>query len=247
MKIKFQNCKIGYKNKDIIKNFSYEFQNGDFIAIIGISGIGKTTFFNSFLDSSLIKKGNFLVDGKNLKNLSRKKIEKYKSSVSFLFQEPDLISNESVIANIAIDFKEYKNFFYKFFKIFSKENKAKISKVFNFLKIEDITYKNINNISGGQAKRVEIAKILLKKSKIILADEPTASLDYLSTVSILKKLKKITNQNKLITLVSMHDLFVVSEIFDKIIFFKNKNEYKIIKKEEINFENILKIYKQNEF
>ena len=113
--------------------------------------------------------------------------------------------------------------FYKLFNIITKEQKSKIFNVLEQLNILDKVFYKPLDLSGGESQRVEIAKILLKKPEIILADEPTSNLDINNSLLTIKLLKEVATKENSIVLINLHDTKLLNDNFDRVIGIKNRS------------------------
>ncbi|MBZ4203915.1 ATP-binding cassette domain-containing protein, partial [Mycoplasma tauri] len=129
--------------------------------------------------------------------------------------------------------------FYKLFYILTKKQKENIFKQLDNLGILRKCFTRVDELSGGEAQRVEIAKILVNNSKLILADEPTSSLDEQTSVEVFKLLKEISVNNNVTIIAIMHNLDLSLELFDKIIVVSNK-KMQMYNKGKITKDEILK-------
>ncbi|WP_245979622.1 ATP-binding cassette domain-containing protein [Mycoplasma struthionis] len=192
MEIQFKNYFAKYEKKDqnlVLENINFLIPQGSMVAIIGPSGAGKSTIFNAILDQLEIQSGVLEIDNKNLKDLSKKEHKKLLTKIGYLGQEPNLIEDLNVYENILHLYSQYKNFIFTFFKILTKKQKLEVFSVLEKLGILDKAFIRVSELSGGQKQRVEIAKLLLQKSELILADEPTSSLDILNAKEVINLLK----------------------------------------------------------
>lgn len=192
-----------YDNNIVLNNLSFNIKEGEFVCIHGRSGCGKSTLLNII---GLIEKydgGSVKLFGENIKMSSsfrRRRLIRYR--IGYLFQNYALIDNMNVMENLLIGMKYIKD---------SKNNKIKhISEVLTKVGLEGYEKKLIYKLSGGEQQRVAVARIMLKPSDIILADEPTGSLDSENRDIIIGLLKKINAEGKTIMIVS-HDTSVVNK------------------------------------
>ncbi|WP_045433593.1 ATP-binding cassette domain-containing protein [Metamycoplasma canadense] len=221
--IKFDNFTASYlkDNKTVIKDLSILINQGEMIAIIGKSGAGKTTIFNAILKQLNTQNGSLLIDGENIDLINKKKWKKIINKVGYLSQEANLIEDLNVYENILHFYPKYKNKFFSFFKIVTKNQKQEIYQILEKLNILDKVYTKISDLSGGQKQRVEIAKLFLKNVDIILADEPTSSLDVQTSLEIMNILKIINEDFNTTILINIHDINILQKCFNKYIFIKN--------------------------
>lgn len=198
--IKVENIKKVYiKNGEkntILNNISYTFKRGKFYAIIGNSGVGKSTLMQilGILDDDF--EGNIFVDDIKINDLtSDEKANIRAEKIGFIFQSFYLNKNLNVLDNVILPL-----FIKNELSMKEKYNKAK--KILNTLKLQD-KYENFpNELSGGEQQRVAIARALINDSNIILADEPTGSLDGKTEQDILKILQSLRNDDKCIIVVT---------------------------------------------
>ena len=212
--------KIYNDSKVALQNINLKLADTGFILINGKSGSGKTTLLNLIGNIILPSKGEVTYDKKNISDI-KKYTYKY---ISYIFQDYNLFSSLNVLENI---------------RFLNKNANKELIKNFQ---IEDILDKKVNEISGGEARRVAVIRSIINYSKIILCDEPTASLDLDNEKKILDLLKE-KSKNSLVIVVS-HHLDVIKPYADRIITLENGNviEDKIISNEEklINQDKLVK-------
>ncbi|ACF07051.1 ABC-type phosphate/phosphonate transport system, ATP-binding protein [Metamycoplasma arthritidis 158L3-1] len=191
------------------------------VAIIGESGSGKSTIFNAILNQLQIESGEILIAGKSLKSYSKREWKKLLKLIGFLGQDPNLIDIENVYVNLKRSYTRYKNAFYEWFGILNQNQRNEIYETLNSLNIFDKTFSRVSDLSGGQKKRVELAKLFLKDASLILADEPTSNLDRKNAMEILNILKRLNQEKQVTILVNIHDLSLLKNNFSKFIAIKN--------------------------
>lgn len=190
--------KEGKKYRLVLDGINLKLKESKIISIIGPSGTGKSTVFN--LISGIIQNetGTISVLHQNLKKLSEKERTHFrKQHIGFIFQEYNLLNTLNNRDNILLGadlLKEQTN----------KKIEKDLEIITEILGISELLYKYPNQISGGQKQRVAIARTLIKRPKIILADEPTGALDTVNTSQILDLLKKINTELKTTILIITH-------------------------------------------
>ncbi|MCI1945684.1 ATP-binding cassette domain-containing protein [Clostridium luticellarii] len=179
-----------FDEKVVFKDFSLTIEDGDFIIFSGPSGCGKTTLLNMIGAIEKIDSGEIIADGIDIKN-KKNHLNYFRTKVGFLFQNFALIDNKTVKENL------------KLVKNNCKTNLS-IEEALRTVGLEEKLNKKVYTLSGGEQQRVALARLMLKKCDIILADEPTGSLDKKNAESVLDILKQLNKQGKTIILVT-HD------------------------------------------
>ncbi|EGV00538.1 phosphonate ABC transporter ATP-binding protein [Mycoplasmopsis columbina] len=222
--LELSNLKIKYpKSKDVIlENINLTFKKGEMVAIIGHSGVGKSTLFKTIVKNLKPIQGEVKFNNQNIWNLNKKNWKNIMNQLGFLTQKPNLLLTDDVYTNIKRSIVQYKNYFFKILGYLTKEQKINIFQTLDSLNILDKAFYRISELSGGQQQRVEITKLLIKKVNLILADEPTANLDNKSAKEVLTILKNLKNEKKITILVNIHDLSLIKNYFDRVIVIKNK-------------------------
>lgn len=199
--VEINNLTKKYEKKTILKDISLTVEEGEFVCIHGKSGCGKSTLLNIIGLIEGYDSGSFKLFGNDINRTSifaRQKLIRYK--IGYLFQNYALIDDNSVMNNLLIGMK--------YIKESDKIKKSKISETLKLVGLDGYEKKMIYKLSGGEQQRVAIARIMLKPSELILADEPTGSLDPENRDIVMDLLKKLNNEGKTILLVS-HDVNVV--------------------------------------
>ena len=199
--IELKNIEKAYGKLSVLKKISFSVNKGEIVTIKGKSGSGKSTLVNilGFIDK--YDSGQYLFD---LQKVKRKKYSNFRNeSIGFVFQNYNLISGLSVIDNIKIPYLYSKKSFDNYLE--------HLNFLLSFLKIEDLTSKNVADLSGGEKQRVAICRALSLKPKLLLADEPTGNLDPLNKKIILDIFKQVNEYYGITILIVTHD-----DIFDEI-------------------------------
>lgn len=205
-------CKV-YKSKSgesfkALDNFSYSFLNRGLVGIYGDSGCGKTTLLNLIGGIDTLTSGDILIDNKSLTKFKNKELDAYRNQeIGFIFQDDNLIDNLNVFENVSLALSLR--------KINNKRRKELVSESLKEVGILDKEKKYPSELSGGEKQRVTIARALIKKPRIILADEPTGSLDKENSFEIMKILKELSK--KYLVIVVSHDENLLNEFSDEII------------------------------
>lgn len=226
------------ENEPTLENINLNFDN-KVTAIIGKSGVGKTTFINSLTINKTIINGQLKWQNKEIDFKKDKKW--FRKNIGIISQKNILIDSITVFDNLKITMSEKNNFFFNLFNIITKKQKEEILNILEQVEMLDKVNNLPLNLSGGEIQRLEIAKILIKKPKIILSDEPTSNLDDLSSEKIIKLLIDYSHANNAVTIVNIHNVNLLN-LFDRVIGLKNKKIVFDSNIKKINKKEILNIY-----
>ena len=210
MKIEIKGLSKSYGRLKIYENLNLNLEGGKMIVLYGQSGCGKTTLLNMIGLIEDYQDGKILYDGEEIRS-SKKKRKMLRDKFGFIFQDFGLIENESIIKNLKVVYKVSK----------MKNAASQAEEVLKQMNLNVNLKRKIYELSGGEQQRVAIAKAILKDAQIILADEPTASLDEDNKMQVLSWLKAFAAQGKNVIVVS-HDAGV-RDLADEVI---NLEEYR---------------------
>lgn len=192
--IKLENISKSYGEKIILKNFNLEIEKGEFIGIKGESGKGKSTLLNII---GLLEEcdGKIFFEGKSISCSDDRRVQALlRNRIGYLFQNFALIDDLSVYDNLKIVLKKS-----------SKDEKLTLmQQALEMVDLKNVINKKIYQLSGGEQQRVAVARLILQGSDVILADEPTGSLDRKNALLIMDLLEKFHLKGKTIIMVS-HD------------------------------------------
>ena len=198
-----KDIKKQFGTKVLFRELNLEIEEGEFIAITGGSGSGKTTLLNII---GLIEKSTqgtvSIYDLNDLKPNTKKSELAIRKYIGYLFQNYALMDNETVADNLKIGLR--------YRKMDKKEEKAAIQNSLKKVGLEGYEKRKVFELSGGEQQRVAIARILLKPSKLILADEPTGSLDPENRDIVMNLLKEMNREGKTVIIVT-HDSFIANQ------------------------------------
>ena len=247
MLLSVKNISKEYNNgTTALKNVSFEVEKGEFISIIGPSGSGKSTLLRSINKMIDISQGSILFENKNIENLKKKEIELVRREIGMIFQNYNLVERLTVIENVLHGRLGYKSVFAGILGIYSEKEKKE---AFNFLEKVNMTkyaYQKCNELSGGQKQRVGIARAIMQKPKLLLCDEPIASLDPKTAENIMDYLKKIVTELKITCIVNLHQVDIAKKYSNRIIAL-NKGEKIFDDKPEYLTDDMIEfIYKDEE-
>ena len=193
MKIKVKDLCKSFGNLTLFDHLTLEIPEKEITCIYGTSGCGKTTLLDiiGFIES--YQSGKIFYDGKQVRNKASQR-KMLRDNIGFIFQDFGLIESETIINNLKI-VKKIKKMPHK---------EKRIKEVLNSLQLDMDLNRKVYELSGGEQQRLAIAKIILKDPDLILADEPTASLDLGNKEIILNLLKQFSTEGKTVIIVT-HD------------------------------------------
>ena len=247
MLLSVKNISKEYNNgTTALKNVSFDVEKGEFISIIGPSGSGKSTLLRSINKMIDISQGSILFENRNIEKLKKKEIELVRREIGMIFQNYNLVERLTVIENVLHGRLGYKSVFAGILGIYSEDEKKE---AFNFLEKVNMTkyaYQKCNELSGGQKQRVGIARAIMQKPKLLLCDEPIASLDPKTSENIMDYLKKIVTELKITCIVNLHQVDIAKKYSNRIIALNKGEKIFDDKPEYLTNDTIEFIYKDEE-
>lgn len=199
--IELRNINKGFDDRIVLENLNYNFYEGNSYALIGASGAGKTTLLNIIGKLEEADSGDIIVNDINLNNIKEK--DYFKNYLSYLFQNFGLIENKSIQENLLLAFVGE--------KIGKLEKQQKMNEALKRVHLDVKLNRKIYTLSGGEAQRVALAKTILKDSPIILADEPTASVDQKNSEEIIELILSLKKENKII-IIATHSPDIYNQV-----------------------------------
>jgi putative ABC transport system ATP-binding protein len=196
-----------------IDDISFQVFRGEFVGVMGPSGSGKTTLLNIISTIDEVSAGHIYIDGEDLTEINQKDIAKFRrENLGFIFQDFNLLDTLTIHENIALALtinRQKKN-----------DIDSKVIAIATELGIEDILLKYPYEVSGGQKQRCACARALITNPKLILADEPTGSLDSRSAQMLIEMISHLNKELGATILMVTHDSFTASYC-DRILFIKD--------------------------
>ena len=247
MLLSIKNVSKKYNNgTNALKNISFDVEKGEFISVIGPSGSGKSTLLRSINKMIDISQGSILFEDKNIENLKKTQIELVRREIGMIFQSYNLVERLTVIENVLHGRLGYKSIIAAILGIYSEEEKKE---AFSFLERVNMTkyaYQKCSELSGGQKQRVGIARAIMQKPKLLLCDEPIASLDPKTAENIMDYLKTIVTELKITCIVNLHQVDIAKKYSDRIIALNKGEKIFDDKAEKLTEKMVEFIYKDEE-
>ncbi|MBK5215631.1 MAG: cell division ATP-binding protein FtsE [Candidatus Pacebacteria bacterium] len=210
--IYFNNVTKKYRESVSLEDVSITITQGEFVAIVGHSGAGKTTLTKLILAEESPTEGTVFFESTDIHKLSKKDLTNFRRKVGVVFQDFRLLSNKTVYENIAFAMEAVE-----------KSEEDIFQDVPHVLELVDLTSKSFyfpHQLSGGEKQRLAIARAIITQPDLIIADEPTGNLDPINTNEVMNLLKKINDLGTTIILTT-HNKTVLDQIKKRVITLEN--------------------------
>ena len=197
MKNIWKKYRVGEEEQAVLKNVNFELYEGEFVYILGPSGSGKTTMMNILGCLDVASEGEYILSGKNVAFFNETELAHVRNNkIGFIFQSFHLLPRLTALENVELPLI--------YARIPKKERIKQAFEALSNLGLKDKLYSYPNQLSGGQQQRVAIARALVTKPDILLADEPTGSLDQNTGREIIEMFLKLNSEGKTIVMIT-HD------------------------------------------
>lgn len=194
---------VGNEEVYALDGVSLNINEHEFVAVIGSSGSGKSTLMNIIGCLDVADEGEYFIDGQNINELSEKQLGKMRNhKIGFIFQQFNLIAKLDAYENVELPLI-YQG-------VGAKERKERVIQALEKVGLADRMHHRPNQLSGGQQQRVAVARALVTRPTLILADEPTGNLDSKSSQDIMKLIHELHEQGNTIVLIT-HDNEIANE------------------------------------
>lgn len=200
-----------------LKDINLNIDKGEFVVVVGLSGAGKSTLLRSINRLQDVSKGDILIDGKSITFAKGKDLREIRRDIGMIFQSFNLVKRSSVLRNVLTGRVAYYPTWKTTFNLFTKEDKQKAYEALQRVDLADKVYTRADQLSGGQQQRVAIARVLTQNPKIILADEPTASLDPQTSRRVMHDLKMLNEEYGMTVVANLHSVELAKEFGDRVI------------------------------
>ena len=206
--IELKNITVDFDGFKAVDDVSLTINEQDTFGIVGFSGAGKSTLVRTINLLQRPTKGEVLIDGENILNLSKKELRERRKKIGMIFQHFNLLNNLTVLDNVIFPIKKDKS-------LSKEEKRAKALDLLETVGIRDKADNYPSELSGGQKQRCAIARSLASDPEILLCDEATSALDPKTTKQILKLLKNLNKKLKLTVVIITHQMEVVKDLCNK--------------------------------
>ncbi|MYL57026.1 phosphonate ABC transporter ATP-binding protein [Virgibacillus halodenitrificans] len=216
--IEFKQVQKQYPNGLLaLKDIDLQIKQGEYVAIIGLSGAGKSTLLRCINRMHDITGGSLTVDSAELNTLKGKGIRQLRRKIGMIFQSFNLVTRISVIKNVLVSFVPEMPLWRKLLGIFTEKEKKQALIALDKVGILDKAYIRVDQLSGGQQQRVALARTLAQNPKIILADEPVASLDPLTANQVMEDFRRINQELNMTVIMNIHHVELALDYATRVI------------------------------
>ncbi len=241
--IKFEHVNKIYPNGfQGLTDVNLTINDGDFVCIIGLSGAGKSTLIRTINKMHTIEGGTLTVNDVDMGTVKGKELREVRKHIGMIFQSFNLVKRSSVFKNVLSGRVGYHTTWGTIFSHYSKEEKQLALRSLDKLGILDKAFVRADQLSGGQQQRVALARALTQEPNIILADEPVASLDPVTTVEVMNDFKRINQELGITIVANMHHVDLSLKYATRILGVKAGRVVFDGKPEDVNDEVLTEIY-----
>ena len=211
--IKFRNVEKTYKNGvNAVYDMNLDIKKGEFVFVIGASGSGKSTLIKMLYREERPTNGEIYVGGINVAKVKNNKVYKLRRKIGIVFQDYKLLPKLTVYENVAFALEIY--------GLPTNEVKRKVLKALDLVGLKSKTKSYPNQLSGGEQKRVAIARAIVNSPKLLICDEPTGNLDPDTSLEVMKVIEKINDLGTTVVMAT-HDREMVNKMKKRVVLLDN--------------------------
>lgn len=207
--ILFEHIEKSFGLRQLFENITLRIDGGEMVAIIGSSGVGKSTLVHMLLGTQKPDKGRVEIDGFSLADLSAHEKQFLRRSMGMIFQDFKLLRQKTVFENVA--------FAMEMCGESDDEIEHRVPEILRKVHLQGFEHKFPQQLSGGEKQRVAIARALIHRPSLLIADEPTGNLDPLNALEIGEILKELNEKEKMTILITTHDRELVDFLRPRVV------------------------------
>lgn len=221
-----------YKEREILKDINFRIEKGSIVSILGVNGSGKTTLLKTLNRMLNPHRGTVYVDGVDTRQMKNNQLA---STFGYMPQKFNGVTC-TVYEAVLLGRKPHLNW------NVTEKDEEKVRSILKLLGLEDFSYRNTNELSGGELQKVIIARALAQEPTVILLDEPINHLDIKNQIEVMNLISSITKSLKIITIMVMHDLNIALRFSDKFILLKKGQIYAHGERDVITPDTIKEVF-----
>lgn len=202
---------------EALKEINLKIGQGEFVAVIGLSGAGKSTLLRTINRMHDITEGTLTVDGTDVMQLKGRELRRFRRKIGMIFQSFNLVTRTRVINNVLMSKVPELPFFNALFGIYPREDKLEALEALDKVGILDKAFVRADQLSGGQQQRVALARTLAQNPRIILADEPVASLDPVTAKQVMGDFLRINKEMNITILLNIHHVDLALQYASRVV------------------------------
>ena len=241
--LKVTNLSKSYKNKKVLREINLNGSYGESVALIGSNGSGKSTLIKCLLGLTNIEKGEIYTNQIRLNMKNNNLLKFYRRDIAFIWQTHNLVPRLSVLSNVihgSLNSHPNPRLWYQAFA--PSEIRSRALNCLDQVGLKNFAKNNVNTLSGGESQRVAIARALMQKPKLMIADEPVASLDPKVGIEVMNLLKDLTLKQGITLFFTTHDLKHAEHYANRVIGLKDGVIKINIKSKELNELDVDEFY-----
>lgn len=216
--LEVQDLQVVYPNgTEALKRISLEANAGEIVAVIGRSGAGKSTLLRCINGLQKVAAGKIVLDGEEVTAMPEAELAKLRQRVGFIWQEFNLVDRLPALTNVLTGRLGHNPAYQSFFGFFSQAHRRVALRNLERVNLLHRARHRSDRLSGGEKQRVAIARAMSQEPKIILADEPVASLDPELALQVMETLARIAREDGVLTLINIHQVELARQFVDRVI------------------------------
>lgn len=232
MNLEVKNLCFSYGPHQVVRDVSFSAKAGEFVAILGVNGVGKSTMLKCINRINRHQSGSILVDGESVERIPGGDLAK---KIGYVAQNGEL-SDGTVFDSVLLGRKPFIQW------DVTEDDLQIVQDVLHMLSLEDFAMRNVLELSGGERQKVAIARALAQQTPVLLFDEPTSNLDLKNQLEVLRIIKQVVRERQLTAIVTIHDLNLALRYADRFLEMKDGRVYGFGGSEVVTEESILEVY-----
>jgi phosphonate transport system ATP-binding protein len=216
--LEVKDCWIHRSNgRAALKGISFSARRGEIIAVLGSSGAGKSTLLRAISGVQRSTSGSLMIGGEDLARASGTRLRSLRRSVGHIWQEYNLVNRLTVLENVLLGRLGYQSNVISMLGLFDRNDRIIASECLELVDMSALASRRVDRLSGGERQRVAIARALAQQPSILLADEPTSSLDPNLATGVLDDLRRLVASNNLLLIVTSHQVELARKLGNRVL------------------------------